>query len=649
MVPWVVWMTEAADAFVPFGIALIINSTVLIVLGIAAASLLRKRSTIAQNLFLKGILAALILMPVTSYIVQNEELDLVALHFPAVTWPGNALQGGDAIVDDGVPDFSGITASEKSVNTVFAGDSESGLESFAGTISAHGRTLIHAVTLYGRPVLYILFTSLWVFFGALYFVRFVFLNLRIIYLRITAHEPDDSVLAMNRNIAWRYGIKPPVVLESALVKSPLLSGALRPIILVPEMIETTEEMLIHEHAHLVRHDCFWNILSGISCFMYPLQPLMKTLIQVIELTNDYLCDEYVLSMQCDPHGYATQLYYLAEQFRDPKSHMSTGVYLVRIKASLKRRVARILDNKGRFSLNAGLAMNVSMIAVTGLLTAAASIYSFDSLPTKSAFSSLTESEPFMPTNDRGIVLMPQPARIVMTENTPMEPSQEIEIADETAPNNTIPDKAPNRAERTSDKDIEAEPKLLPPSVVHSDPLMNNDESGEAVAANTEDQALAMLDNIDETSIPYASPETISTGVERKTGPINPELARLNDIDPESLTDIDSCKEIGRKLLAFNSWKKAEDILCRAMEFNSEDAEVRNMLGEAYLGKRDDSLALLYFKCAIALDDKFAKAYYNVGRILQQKGDFEEAWSYYKVAINLNPAYAREHSVYTVVN
>lgn len=75
---------------------------------------------------------------------------------------------------------------------------------------------------------------------------------------------------------------------------------------------------------------------------------------------------------------------------------------------------------------------------------------------------------------------------------------------------------------------------------------------------------------------------------------------------------------------------------RAIELNPEYDIANNNLGVIYLdgiGTPDE--ALPYFKAAIEINPNYTLAYFNAGRAAQVLGEFNEAASYYQMALDLN--------------
>ncbi len=110
------------------------------------------------------------------------------------------------------------------------------------------------------------------------------------------------------------GIKQTVkVFLSSFVKSPVTIGFFKPIILLPVAIinqlntKQVEAILLHELAHIRRHDFLFNlIINTIRTILY-FNPFLKLFIKDIEREREKNCDEMVMQFQYDSHQYASAL------------------------------------------------------------------------------------------------------------------------------------------------------------------------------------------------------------------------------------------------------------------------------------------------------------------------------------------------------
>ena len=117
-----------------------------------------------------------------------------------------------------------------------------------------------------------------------------------------------------QRFAERMGIHKPVhIYISDFVSSPVTIGFLKPIILMPIAainkltVKQVEAVLLHELAHIRRHDYFINLLINFVHTVLYFNPFVKLFAKTIEREREKSCDEIVMQFQYDPHGYASAL------------------------------------------------------------------------------------------------------------------------------------------------------------------------------------------------------------------------------------------------------------------------------------------------------------------------------------------------------
>ncbi len=117
-----------------------------------------------------------------------------------------------------------------------------------------------------------------------------------------------------QRFAERMGIHKPVhTYISDLISSPVTIGFLKPIILMPVAainnltVKQVEAVLLHELAHIRRHDYLINLLINFFHTVLYFNPFVKLFAKTIEREREKSCDEIVMQFQYDPHGYASAL------------------------------------------------------------------------------------------------------------------------------------------------------------------------------------------------------------------------------------------------------------------------------------------------------------------------------------------------------
>jgi uncharacterized protein (TIGR03435 family) len=129
---------------------------------------------------------------------------------------------------------------------------------------------------------------------------------------------------------------------SAMVQSPVVIGALRPLILVPVGMLTglpaaqVEALLLHELAHIRRHDYLVNLLQSIAEALLFYHPAVWWISGHIRTEREHCCDDAAVALTGDMLGYVNALAELA---------VSQQIGLAAVAAnggSLADRIARLL-------------------------------------------------------------------------------------------------------------------------------------------------------------------------------------------------------------------------------------------------------------------------------------------------------------------
>lgn len=138
--------------------------------------------------------------------------------------------------------------------------------------------------------------------------------------------------------------KPVRLLETALGNVPVVVGWLRPVILVPIGMFATlpasqiEAILLHELAHVRRHDYLVNLLQSIIEGFLFYHPAAWWISRVIRTERENCCDDFVVTVSGDAHEYASALTAL-EQTR----WAAHNAVLAANGGSLVKRIRRLLD------------------------------------------------------------------------------------------------------------------------------------------------------------------------------------------------------------------------------------------------------------------------------------------------------------------
>jgi bla regulator protein blaR1 len=167
----------------------------------------------------------------------------------------------------------------------------------------------------------------------------------------------------------------PRLCESTLLQSPLVIGALRPVVLLPVGLLTgfsvaqVEAILAHELAHIRRHDYLVNLLQSLVEVVFFFHPALWWLSGRIRAEREHCCDDLAVAAGGDARALAHALVRVAEW----QSGTRLAVAFASPRPLLLQRVRRVLGLAPRpegtlpllplLLVVAGLLLGVSVYAV----------------------------------------------------------------------------------------------------------------------------------------------------------------------------------------------------------------------------------------------------------------------------------------------
>lgn len=173
-------------------------------------------------------------------------------------------------------------------------------------------------------------------------------------LRREVMLPDTLLEQRFIDLKEQTGIRKTVLLRlSEKVQVPMMLGHLKPIVLLPLSlvsrldVQQVEAILLHELAHIKRHDYFWNILQMVMETLLFFNPVAWWLSGLIREEREHCCDDYVLRRTQQSLPYAHALLAL-EEYRI-SSYTAAMALSGTQKNSLLNRIKRITamkQNKG---------------------------------------------------------------------------------------------------------------------------------------------------------------------------------------------------------------------------------------------------------------------------------------------------------------
>lgn len=198
---------------------------------------------------------------------------------------------------------------------------------------------------------------LWFFGASLFLLRLLGNISYVFYLRNRLNFPVDEYWQEQLDgLRQKLNIDYPIsLMESALVRSPLVLGYLKPMILFPIgainrlEIHEVEAILAHELAHVMRHDYLINILQNVIEAIFYFHPAVWWLSSQIRIERENCCDDIAITICGNAMIYARALVSVQEM-----AYYSPQLALAFAGSSRKKhlllRVQRIL-NQPKSKLN----------------------------------------------------------------------------------------------------------------------------------------------------------------------------------------------------------------------------------------------------------------------------------------------------------
>ncbi len=196
-----------------------------------------------------------------------------------------------------------------------------------------------------------LFLSVWSIGATFVSVRLVTgcLRLRRI-LRSAKPNEERSLDEFFGQVVAKLGLlRRPELLLSDEVSGPMSAGLIRPRVILPTDLVAhvsathLHDVLVHEVAHIVRHDPLTVLLQNVAGTLYWLHPVVNWHNRALGQAREEICDNYVLATTNAP-AYARTLLTLAELVQTPSS-MPGAVGLFTSGWKLENRVADLLDEQ----------------------------------------------------------------------------------------------------------------------------------------------------------------------------------------------------------------------------------------------------------------------------------------------------------------
>lgn len=404
-----------SNRFVPFGLTIILQTTVIIAAGLAVRKFTRKRTAAFQSAVLRATLIIVLMSPVVTIFFMHFGLYRFNVPLPNLSDTiHQQYQPAQQISDEtpSAPVQQSYKKNSETINTPqlpqkkVAGKNTLQLQTSTNKNAIRSQTDISKKTpaspnakpaegilpqessknsgfirIYPEfllKIFVILFTVFWILASLYFLCKSIIITLCIIYIRNTASVARQKYVTACDESAQLLGLTAPPVLQHPVVRGTFVCGFIRPAIVLPygdeEEYMATREVMLHELAHLARFDNFWNMISQIVLIVLPVQPLVSTLIKKISEVNDFACDDYVLTYGGNSKAYATQIFNISKSYTPGIPEAAIGSGIISNSSPLYDRIERILDTtyiriiKVRaFEIFSVIVFSFSSISVTGFV------------------------------------------------------------------------------------------------------------------------------------------------------------------------------------------------------------------------------------------------------------------------------------------
>lgn len=197
--------------------------------------------------------------------------------------------------------------------------------------------------------------------------------------RVNAPVTDEAWLLLVEELSLELGLTRHVrLLQADGPAMPMTWGVRRPAILLPAeadawTAERRRDVLLHELAHVKRHDFLIQLIARVACAFYWFHPLVWLAATRLREERERACDDHVLRAGATPSVYATHLLEIARGLRAARATSLASVAMAR-PAQLATRLLDVLDTRrSRETLSARAAAPawVAAVAIVVPLAAAA--------------------------------------------------------------------------------------------------------------------------------------------------------------------------------------------------------------------------------------------------------------------------------------
>ena len=322
----------------------VVKSTLLLVLVLGIAGLMRRMPASARHLvWSMGILGAL-LIPVLSQTIPWELQVLPAAQPQTLeVLPTTALTVSPGVLD---PMVGENTKAEGAATTSAEGAKASVF--FGATVEEASATPPPA-PLWNTGVIVRALVGVWLA-GAVVLIGWILLGMFLVGRIVRRGTPlrDYRWVQLLGAVSEDMGVVAPVrLVRSNALPMPVTSGIVRPVVILPEGSEEWDQdrrraVLMHELAHVRRHDLIWHMLGRVACALYWFHPLVWYAARKLRAESERACDDLVLNAGTQASDYADHLLQIVRSAGSSRTP-ATAVPMAQ-RSEFEGRLLAILDS-----------------------------------------------------------------------------------------------------------------------------------------------------------------------------------------------------------------------------------------------------------------------------------------------------------------
>lgn len=183
---------------------------------------------------------------------------------------------------------------------------------------------------------------------------------------------DEAILAVLEKESAAAGRQKPLPVYTAAVGSPMIVGAIKPTLLLPELELTAEQLSLvfrHELIHYRRRDIWYKLLLMLANAIHWFNPMVWLMVYAADRDLELSCDEAVVAGQDEAYReeYGRCLLAVVRAGMSRRTLFTTNFYSG--KKTLKNRLATIFDTTKKHRGTLALAALLLAAAVAGSLVA----------------------------------------------------------------------------------------------------------------------------------------------------------------------------------------------------------------------------------------------------------------------------------------